>query len=200
MIARISSRVTPLLIAPLQWSSHSCILPNAPIIAKFIMERTFTSITASPQPKPQHHAVMASWNGRVKSSAAARFFSTYSAPNVALRCARPISKGLDGASAALELLSDSGATGNLPAASSTVRADRKHSTACGTPAYIPMTWTTARISSAVTPLFSAPLQWSSHSCILPNAPIIAKFIMERTFTSITASPQPKPQHHAVMAS
>ncbi len=76
MMARISSRVTPLLSAPRQWISHSCILPSAPIMARFIIERVFASIASSPQPKPQHQAVIASWNGRVKSSAAARFFST----------------------------------------------------------------------------------------------------------------------------
>ncbi len=29
----------PVLIAPLQWISHSCILPKAPIIDRFIMDR-----------------------------------------------------------------------------------------------------------------------------------------------------------------
>src|SRR6056297_3406097 len=58
-------------------------------MARFIIDRVLASITSSPQPNPQHHAVIASWKGRVKSSAAARFFSTYSAPSVALRCSNP---------------------------------------------------------------------------------------------------------------
>src|SRR6056297_3701488 len=90
MIARISSLVTPLFSAPRQWISHSCILPSAPIMARFIIDRVLGSITSSPQPKPQHHAVIASWKGRVKSSAAARFLSTYSAPSVPLRCSSPL--------------------------------------------------------------------------------------------------------------
>src|SRR6056297_4831 len=92
IIARSSSWVTPLLIAPRQWVSHSAILPNAPIIDRFNIDLVLASITSSPQPNPQHHAVIASWNGRVKSSAAARFFSTYSTPSVALRCSSPLRK------------------------------------------------------------------------------------------------------------
>ena len=57
--ALISSLVTPLVIAPLQCISHSCILPSAPIIDKFIIERVFISMTSSPHPKPQHHSVIA---------------------------------------------------------------------------------------------------------------------------------------------
>src|SRR6056300_2062141 len=85
----MSSWVTPLVIAPRQWVSHSAILPKAPIIDRFIIDRVFASITSSPQPKPQHHAVIASWKGRVKSSAVSKLFCTYSAPRVDLRCSSP---------------------------------------------------------------------------------------------------------------
>ena len=50
--------------------------PSAPIMARFIIERVLASIVSSLQPKPQHHSVIASWKGRVKASAAVRFFST----------------------------------------------------------------------------------------------------------------------------
>ena len=56
------------------------------------MLRVFASSASSPQPKPQHQAVIASWKGRLKSSAAARFFSTYAAPTVAFRRSSPFSK------------------------------------------------------------------------------------------------------------
>ena len=60
MMARISSQETPFVRAPRQWVSHSCIFPSAPIMARFIMLRVLASITSSPQPNPQHQAVIAS--------------------------------------------------------------------------------------------------------------------------------------------
>ena len=61
-------------------------------------------------------------------------------------------------------------------------------------------WMMARISSLETPLLSAPRQCNSHSVILPKAPIIDRFIIDRVLGSITSSPHPNPQHQAVMAS
>lgn len=43
----------------------------------FIIDRVRASIAGSPQPKPQNQAVIASWKGRVKSAAAARFEETF---------------------------------------------------------------------------------------------------------------------------
>ena len=50
-----------MLIALRQWVSHSAILPKAPIIDRFIIERVLAAITSSPHPKPLHQA--APFNG-----------------------------------------------------------------------------------------------------------------------------------------
>src|ERR1700733_14279052 len=89
--SRISSLVTPFLRAPLTCIFSSCGRLRQLIIARLSMLRILCGKPSRPHTAPQQYSVVSSCIGRLKSSAAAIDFSTYSAPSTDLRIARPFS-------------------------------------------------------------------------------------------------------------
>src|SRR5580658_10590634 len=89
--SRMSSLVSPLLMAPLTCALSSCGRFSALIIARFSMLRVLRSRPGRPQISPQQYSVTNSCSGRLKSSAVEIALSTYSAPSTSRRIFRPFS-------------------------------------------------------------------------------------------------------------
>src|SRR6185436_12506492 len=89
--SRISSRVTPLLSAPLTCTFSSCGRLSALIIARLIRLRVLSGSPSRPQHHPQQYLVANSCIGMLKSSAVLNAFSTNSFPRTALRISSPLS-------------------------------------------------------------------------------------------------------------
>src|SRR5215207_1228108 len=89
--SRISSRVTPLLSAPLTCTFSSWGRLSALIIARLIRLRVLSESPSRPQHHPQQYSVASSCIGMLKSSAVLKAFSTNSLPSTAFRISSPLS-------------------------------------------------------------------------------------------------------------
>src|SRR3546814_1713767 len=87
-ISRISSLVTPLVSAPLIWVRSSWFRLSALSMAILSMLRILSGSPSRPQTAPQQYSVTNRCIGMLKSSAAAKDFSTKSLPRTLLRIAR----------------------------------------------------------------------------------------------------------------
>ena len=89
--SRISSRVTPLVSAPLICVRSSCGRLSTEIMARLSMLRVLSGSSSRPHTAPQQYSVTRSWNGLLKSSASAVAALTYASPSTAARISRPLS-------------------------------------------------------------------------------------------------------------
>ena len=65
-ISRISSRLTPLVSAPLMCARNSCGRLRIEIIARLSMLRVLRGSSSRPHTAPQQYSVTSSWNGLLK--------------------------------------------------------------------------------------------------------------------------------------
>src|SRR5438093_1224587 len=91
MTSRISSRVQPLVSAPLTWVLNSFGRFRAESMPRLTRLRSLRGSCGRAHNHPQQDCVTSSCIGMPKSSTVLSCFSTYSAPSTSLRTASPLS-------------------------------------------------------------------------------------------------------------